>query len=112
MLLIQDFTLILKYKKGVENVVADHLSRIHCGPLDIRDEFPDENLFALDTAPWYADLVNYLAVVTLPEGWSKPDGEKFLAHARYFMWDDPFLFKVGLDGVLGIAAQKVKYCPS
>ena len=36
-LLLQEFKLEFKDKKGVENVVADHLSRIKCGPFLIRD---------------------------------------------------------------------------
>ena len=54
----------IKDKKGVENVVADHLSRLVLETaydgLPIGDTFPDEQLFALIHCPWYADIVNYL----------------------------------------------------
>ena len=50
-LLCQEFNLIIKDKKGVENVVADHLSRLVSKStshgLAIGDNFPDEQLFAL-----------------------------------------------------------------
>ena len=62
-LMWQEFNLTIKDKKGVENVVANHLSRlvlesISLG-LPIGDSFPDEQLFALVHCPWYADTVNY-----------------------------------------------------
>ena len=69
-LLCQEFNLTIKEKKGVENVVADHLSRLvpesssHCIP--IGDSFPDEQLFALVHCPWYADIINYLVTDQIP----------------------------------------------
>lgn len=66
-LLLQEFDLTIKDKKGVENVVADHLSRLefedHTSHIPIGDSFPDEQLFAISTTPWYADIVNYLVTV-------------------------------------------------
>ena len=69
-LLCQEFNLTIKDKKGVENVVADHLSRLvpesisHGVP--IGDNFPNEQLFALVHCPWYADIVNYLVTGQIP----------------------------------------------
>ena len=49
-LLLQEFNLVIKDKKGRENLVADHLSRLHIsGGEDIRDTFPDEHLLAIST---------------------------------------------------------------
>ena len=48
-LLLQEFDLEIRDKKGVENVVADHLSRVPNAPSDelpINDNFPDEQLLA------------------------------------------------------------------
>ena len=63
-LLCQEFNLTIKDKKGVENVVADHLSRLvpesTSNSLPIGDSFPDEQLFSLVHCPWYVDIVNYL----------------------------------------------------
>ena len=50
-LLLQEFDLQIKDKKGVENVVADHLSRLviayNSHPLPINDGFPEESLMFL-----------------------------------------------------------------
>ena len=63
-LLCQEFNLTIKDKKGVENVVTDHLSRLVSETaskvLPIGNTFPDEQLFALVHCPWYVDIVNYL----------------------------------------------------
>ncbi|KAH7862315.1 hypothetical protein Vadar_002873 [Vaccinium darrowii] len=63
-LLLQEFHLIIKDKKGVENVMADHLSRLEfedpTSHLPIADTFPDEQLFAANTCSWFADIANYL----------------------------------------------------
>ena len=70
-LLLQEFDLTIKDKKGVENVVADHLSRLELkndtNILPIREAFLDENLFAiLSHTPWYADIANYLVSCQVP----------------------------------------------
>nr|CAN71935.1 hypothetical protein VITISV_016909 [Vitis vinifera] len=63
-LLLQEFNLQIKEKKGVENVVADHLSRLaithNSHGLPINDDFPEESLLLLEDAPWYAHIANYL----------------------------------------------------
>ena len=62
-LLLQEFNLKFKDKKWVENVVADHLSRLiiahntHNSP--INDEFPKESLLHVESAPWYAHIANF-----------------------------------------------------
>ncbi|KAK4385593.1 Retrovirus-related Pol polyprotein from transposon.6 [Sesamum angolense] len=45
-LLLQEFDLTIKDKKGAENLVADHLSRLitERDPNPLKDEFPDEHL--------------------------------------------------------------------
>ncbi|GKA21655.1 reverse transcriptase domain-containing protein [Tanacetum coccineum] len=70
-LLLQGFDIEIKDKKGVENLAADHLSRLENPDLgtfteeEITDEFPDEHLMILkaelnNDEPWYADYVNYI----------------------------------------------------
>ena len=70
----QEFNLTIKDKKGVENVVANHLYQLVpesiSHDLPIGDSFPDEQLFALVHYPWYADIVNYLVTGQIPPQWT------------------------------------------
>uniref|UniRef100_A0A2N9IKQ4 RNA-directed DNA polymerase n=1 Tax=Fagus sylvatica TaxID=28930 RepID=A0A2N9IKQ4_FAGSY len=69
-LLLQEFNLSIKDKKGVENVVADHLSRLvvedSLETMPIKDTFPDEQLFNIFDLPWFADIVNFLVTGQTP----------------------------------------------
>ncbi|XP_041020468.1 uncharacterized protein LOC121262118 [Juglans microcarpa x Juglans regia] len=69
-----EFDITIKDKKGVENVVADHLSRLifedTSGNLQIRDDFPNEHLLSITSLPWFAYIVNYLAAGEIPVDWS------------------------------------------
>ena len=72
-LLLQEFNLQIRDKKGVDNVVENHLSRLiiahntHNPP--INDEFPEESLLLVENAPWYAHIANLLAKGELPIYW-------------------------------------------
>ncbi|RVX16112.1 Retrovirus-related Pol polyprotein from transposon 17.6 [Vitis vinifera] len=69
-LLLQEFDLQIRDKKGVENVVADHLSRLaiahNSHVLPINDDFPEESLMLLKKTPWYAHIANYLVSGEVP----------------------------------------------
>ena len=71
-LLLQEFDLEIKDKKGSENLVADHLSCLHVsGTGDISDSFPDERLLALSShAPWFAHIVNFFVIGSIAEHWN------------------------------------------
>jgi hypothetical protein len=101
---LQEFSLTIKDKKGVENVVADHLSRLtfedNSDHLPINDEFPDEHLFVIFELSWYAHIVNYLVVSEIPKEWSAQDKRKFFVEIRNFYWDDPNLFKYCPDQII------------
>ncbi|RDX82739.1 Retrovirus-related Pol polyprotein, partial [Mucuna pruriens] len=63
-LLLQEFNIKIRYKKGVENSVVDHLSRIEREDdlMPIRDEFLDEQLLHITTpTPWFANICNFVA---------------------------------------------------
>jgi len=100
-LLLQEFDLEIRDKKGCENVVADHLSRLLVesqeGLFPLNDSFPDEQLLHISSLPWFADIVNYLVLEQIPVNWSKQDKLKFLSQVKHFFWDDPYLFKVCPD---------------
>ncbi|GJV35221.1 hypothetical protein Tco_1407698 [Tanacetum coccineum] len=68
-LLLQEFDITIRDKKGSENLAADHLSRLenpHKDVLenkDINEHFPLETLGAItsESTPWFADYANYHA---------------------------------------------------
>jgi hypothetical protein len=63
-LLLQEFDITIKDKKGTENVIAHHLSRLTTDSrsdiIPIYDYFPDESLFYVSTMPWFPNIVNFL----------------------------------------------------
>ena len=87
----------IRDKKGVENVVANHLSRLtiahntHNPP--INDEFTEESLLLVEKAPWYAHIENYLAIRELPVDWKAQDNKFFFAKIHSCYWEEPFLYK-------------------
>ena len=103
-LLCQEFNLTIKDKKGFENVVADHLSRLvqesNSHGIPIGDSFPDEQLFALVHCPWYADIVNYLVTGQIPSQWTSQQKKKFLTDIKKYYFDDPYLFKYCPDQIM------------
>ncbi|KAJ9542483.1 hypothetical protein OSB04_028989 [Centaurea solstitialis] len=103
MLLLQEFDLEIRDKSGSENLVADHLSRLLNGedPSTLKDEFPDEHLLAIqETTPWYADIVNYLVMGTLPGMLSKSEKDRIKSQAKFYVWDDPYLWKHCSDQII------------
>ncbi|WVZ89089.1 LOW QUALITY PROTEIN: hypothetical protein U9M48_035543 [Paspalum notatum var. saurae] len=70
-LLLQEFDIEIRDKKGVENSVADHLSRMQfeeTSSLTIDDYMKDDTLLKVTTSqPWYADLVNYMVTGYVPK---------------------------------------------
>jgi hypothetical protein len=74
-LLLQEFDIEIKDKKGVENSVADHLSCMHftnMQELPINDFLRDDMLMkVMDTIPWYVNIVNFMVAWYVPPGESK-----------------------------------------
>ena len=108
-LLLQEFDLEIKDKRGAENMVADHLSRLinSEGPAPLKDNFPDEHLFVVQkTTPWYADLVNYLVTRTLPNDLSRAQKEKIKSDVKYYVWDEPYLWKYCSDQIIRRCVSK------
>ncbi|GJT83664.1 reverse transcriptase domain-containing protein [Tanacetum coccineum] len=65
-LLLQEFDIEIKDRKGTKNVAADHLSRLEndetSDDSEVDDNFPRETLMEINTKnePWFADFANYL----------------------------------------------------
>jgi hypothetical protein len=73
-LLLQEFDIEIRDKKGSENVVVDHLSRLTVDYTDISPiskTFLDEQLMhiAHNPTPRIADIVYYLIIGQLPLQW-------------------------------------------
>lgn len=71
-LLLQEFDLEIKDKKGVENVVTDRLSRLENVEVtrtkqSITKTFPDEQLMTISERPWFVDMENYKAIKVITE---------------------------------------------
>ena len=105
-LLLQEFDIEIRDKKGSKNVVADHLSKLvmdfNEDVVPIAEMFPDEQLMHISrtSTSWFADIVNYLVTAHMSSHWSRQDRLKFLAKAKYFFWDDPYLFKYCRDQII------------
>ncbi|XP_059434319.1 uncharacterized protein LOC132167378 [Corylus avellana] len=110
-LLLQEFHIEIRDKKGKMNVMANHLSRILFEtpqPIPVHDSFPDEQLLEITVRepPWYIEIVNYLVTSRIPSYWSKQDKDPCGGHLiakktvakvlqSGFTW--PILFKDAYD---------------
>ncbi|RDY10709.1 putative mitochondrial protein, partial [Mucuna pruriens] len=103
MLFLQEFNIEIRDKKNAENSVAGHLSRIEQedDPMPIRDEFPDEQLLhiAMPT-PWFADICNFVAASQFPPEASRLYKERLQNDAKYYIWDDPYLWRLSSNQVI------------
>lgn len=96
-LLLHEFDMEIRDKKGSENVVADHLSRLESEVSDgvevpIDEEFPDEQLMAMREVvqvSWFADYVNYLAARIVQPDLSRQQLKKFFSDVKQYYWEEP-----------------------
>jgi hypothetical protein len=89
----------IRDKKGVENSVANHLSRIQFeefAKLPMKDYMRDDTLLKVSTIdPWYANIVNYIVASYIPPWANK---KYIIRDSRLHLWDDPYLYQVCADG--------------
>ncbi|GJU51577.1 reverse transcriptase domain-containing protein [Tanacetum coccineum] len=91
-LLLQEFDITIHDKKGSENLVADHLSRLenpHKDVLenkDINEHFPLETLGVISSriTPWFADYGNYHAGNFIIKGMTTQQKKFFKDVKHYF----------------------------
>ncbi|XP_021741174.1 uncharacterized protein LOC110707470 [Chenopodium quinoa] len=57
------------------------------------------SLYSVDT-PWYADIVNYLVTGTFPPTLTKPQKNKIKSDSKYYLLDDPYLWKFCFDHMI------------
>ena len=89
-------------RKGTENQVADHLSRLEDEAMrelvdktDIDDTFPDEHVLATsqDLIPLLVDFANYLASDIVPLELFFHQRKKSMYDVKKFFWDEPYLYR-------------------
>ncbi|RDY11585.1 Retrovirus-related Pol polyprotein, partial [Mucuna pruriens] len=103
MLLLQEFNIEIRDKKGAESSVADRLRRIEkeVDPIPIREEFPDEQLLHNTTpTPWFPNICNFVAASQFPLEASRLYKERLQNNAKYYIWDDPYLWRLCNDQVI------------
>ncbi|GJR01427.1 hypothetical protein Tco_0524411 [Tanacetum coccineum] len=102
---------IIRDKKGAENVAADHLSRLEnphqCDPekKEITKTFPLETLGMVtfhgdSNTLWFANIANYHAGNFIVKGMSSQQKKKFFKDVKHYFWDDPYLFRIYADQVI------------
>ncbi|GJV30083.1 reverse transcriptase domain-containing protein [Tanacetum coccineum] len=107
-LLLQEFDITIRDKKGSENLAADHLSRLenpHKDVLenkDINEHFPLETLGVIssESTPWFADYANYHAGNFIIKGMTTQQKKKFFKDVKHYFWDDPYLFRICADQII------------
>ncbi|GKF08746.1 reverse transcriptase domain-containing protein [Tanacetum coccineum] len=103
-LLLQEFDIIIRDKKGTKNLADDHLSR-HENPhkdelenKDINENFPLKTLGIISSGstPWFADFANYHARNFIVKGMSSQQKKKFFKDVKHYFWDNPYHFRKGI----------------
>ncbi|GJY00733.1 putative ribonuclease H-like domain-containing protein [Tanacetum coccineum] len=110
-LLLQEFNVVIRDKKGAENLAADHFSRLenpHQDDLEnkeINETFPLKTVRMItfhgdSSTPWFADIANYHTGNFIVKGMSSQQKKKFFKDVKHYFWDDPYLFRIYADQVI------------
>ena len=109
-LLLQELNLEIRDKKGVENVVADHLSQISMEHIlkspSINEEFPDDALLQVDVNPWYGHIANYLVTEELCKEYTTQERRFFLSKVMHTIARNHFCTNIMLIKLLGSVYRK------
>ena len=57
---------------------------------------------------WYANIVNYLACGIMSPEFSYQQKRKLRTDAKVYIWDDPLLFRRGVDQIIRRCVLKVE----
>jgi hypothetical protein len=91
-LLIQEFDVEIRDNKGVENIVADHLSMMNRGQDDkepIEDEMRDDHPYrVLDKDTWMIDINRVIRKMPL-DHLDKNSQKKIISKSKKYFWDAP-----------------------
>lgn len=89
-------------------------------PIPLDDSLPEENMYMIDIVPiegvpappqqcvarfksydtpWFRHYANYLAADVVPPQFFGYKKKKFLREIKRYYWDEPYLYKKGLDGL-------------
>nr|GEX48921.1 reverse transcriptase domain-containing protein [Tanacetum cinerariifolium] len=110
-LLFQEFDVVIRNRKGAENLAADHLSRLENPHQSDPEKKEITKTFPLETpgmvsfrgdsnTPWFADIANYHAGNFIVKGMSSQQKKKFFKDVKHYFWDDPYLFRICTDQVI------------
>ena len=115
--LLQEFDFEERDRKGTENQVADHLSRLEDESMrelgdktDIDDTFPDELILAYskDLIPWFADFANYLASDIISSDMSFHQRKNFMYDVKKFFWMNHTYIEAVADGLIRRCVPEVE----
>ena len=101
-LLLQEFDVEIRDKKGSKIMVVDYLSRLETPEivqkhrLQIDDTFPNEQILALsyaETSPWFVGIANYLSTGIIPPDFTFQQNKRFFVEVKRYFWEELILFK-------------------
>jgi hypothetical protein len=75
-------------------------------PIPINDSFANEQLANVNVSsdnvasPWFANYANFIVVKVIPPHFTYQQRKKFFHDLRHYFWDDPFLYKKSVNGII------------
>nr|GEW96667.1 reverse transcriptase domain-containing protein [Tanacetum cinerariifolium] len=107
-LLLQEFDITIRDKKGSKNLAADHLSRLENPHKDVFENKDINESFSLETlgsisresTPWFADIANFHAGNFIKKRLISQQKKKFFKDVKHYFWDDPYLFRICVDQII------------
>ncbi|XP_049394646.1 uncharacterized protein LOC125858920 [Solanum stenotomum] len=93
----------IKHQRRLKSAYTREEEAIKLGDgAGINDEFPDEQVLAAspDLIPWFTDFANYLASDLVLLDFSFHQRRKFMHDLKKFFWDEPYLFRICVDGII------------